>query len=311
MLYMFLSGVKMDVSMVNKTGKKAWAIGLVALVAPVAVSFALYTYYGSRLKLSDPREATGVLMVITSEVVTSFPVIATILTELKILNSELGRLALASALTSQLFGSGLILMGKVVQIYLASVTGALITLVSYIAFVLVVIFVIHPGFLWIIKQTPEGKPVKDVYTYLVIMLEFAFVGIGNKYVKFGTIGNFIMGLAVPAGPPLASAIVEKLDLYLMHVLLPLLGTLSAMRADLVDIGITSELTKFYVLITVANFVTKFVVCFLIPKICMVPLKDELVIAFIMSAKGIPEMSAYVTLRNRKVSACMHAFLLFI
>lgn len=44
-----------------------------------------------------------------------------------------------------------------------SKTGAIIDIVAILAFFLVVVFVFRPVMLLIVKKTPEGRPVKDVY----------------------------------------------------------------------------------------------------------------------------------------------------
>ncbi|CAL9234629.1 unnamed protein product [Arabidopsis halleri] len=87
-------------------------------------------------------------------------------------------------------------------------------LVMVIVFVIVfLVYIVWPVMLWIIKQTPEGRPVKDVYIYLV-MATASFVYIfWLNFFQFSTYGWFIIGLATPAGPPLGSALIQRFQMF--------------------------------------------------------------------------------------------------
>lgn len=96
---MFMAGVKMDPSMVMKSGKKAWTIGVVSTAFPVALSL------GVSFPLSDMvtwAKAPGIRFVVATQTLTPFPVVSRLLIDLQIMNSELGHLALASALIREL-----------------------------------------------------------------------------------------------------------------------------------------------------------------------------------------------------------------
>ncbi|KAJ1404589.1 Sodium/solute symporter superfamily [Sesbania bispinosa] len=79
---------------------------------------------------------------LVSHTISSFAVIASLLNELCIQNSELGRLALSSALVSDVLSTFVASVGVALQCF------------------------------WIIKRTPEGRPVKDGYIYVIIAMVF-------------------------------------------------------------------------------------------------------------------------------------------
>ncbi|KAH7522894.1 hypothetical protein JRO89_XSUnG0088400 [Xanthoceras sorbifolium] len=88
---------------------------------------------------------------------------------------------------------------------------------ALIAFI--VFTVLRPLMLWIVKNTPEGKPVKSIYRLiLVVLLIIAMLSDagGTHYLN----GAQIVGLIIPAGPPLGSALVEKSELIMSELLLP-------------------------------------------------------------------------------------------
>ncbi|KAL5822665.1 hypothetical protein ACOSQ3_020581 [Xanthoceras sorbifolium] len=83
-------------------------------------------------------------------------------------------------------------------------------------FAFIVFTVLRPLMLWIVKNTPEGKPVKSIYRLiLVVLLIIAMLSDagGTHYLT----GAQIVGLIIPAGPPLGSALVEKSELIMSLV----------------------------------------------------------------------------------------------
>ncbi|KAK3015197.1 hypothetical protein RJ639_005406 [Escallonia herrerae] len=97
--FMFLIGVKMDPSISSKTGKKAWTIGVFSVVLPVLFGMGMSSVLDPMVIIYRRPALRSVIGVQT---ITPFAVVACLLIVLKIMNSELGRLALASALISDL-----------------------------------------------------------------------------------------------------------------------------------------------------------------------------------------------------------------
>ncbi|KAK8518708.1 hypothetical protein V6N12_011954 [Hibiscus sabdariffa] len=98
LFFLFLSGVKMDVSLTFKSGKKAVYIGFLTVLVPLLDC--LITN-----KMFYPKDYffnTNKFFLAVSYAGTSFPIIHNLLSELKILNSELGRLGLSAALVGDM-----------------------------------------------------------------------------------------------------------------------------------------------------------------------------------------------------------------
>ncbi|KAK3019502.1 hypothetical protein RJ639_003174 [Escallonia herrerae] len=103
MFFMFLAGVKMDPGMVTKTGVKAWTIGLSSTVIPVGLGLALSKSVEEQLPF---YRRSGIRSVLSTLFFIPFPVISALLVDLKIMSTELGRLALAAALIGDLTSAG-------------------------------------------------------------------------------------------------------------------------------------------------------------------------------------------------------------
>ena len=300
-LYMFISGVKMDMGMIGTTGKKALTVGIISLLAPLLLGMATAVLC---MKVWFSK-ADYLPFVAVTHSLTPFPVIASLLSDLKILNSELGRMALSSAIVSDLCSIFLTTVAIVAR------TGdektsetAMVNFVSVAVFVLVVFYILRPAMFWVIKQTPEGRPVNNVFIYAIILGLFACGLCSNMFGQYVMFGAFIFGLAVPDGPPLGSALVEKLDTMVSIVLMPVFIATCAMRTNLFHDNNNEkckEILANFVVILV-SVAAKMGACF-VPLVyfCKMPRNDALALGLIMSAKGTVNFATQILLRDSGVS----------
>ncbi|WRX16527.1 Cation/H+ exchanger - like 10 [Theobroma cacao] len=304
--FLFLSGVKMDLSMTYKAGRKAVCIGLLTVVVPL--TFSLITV--KALSPDDELFKNNSFFLAVTYSGTSFPVIHCLLSELKILNSELGRLGLSAALVSDM--ASLVLMNLSQWVKVAQEKSATLVLKDFglaIAFFLVVAFVLRPGMKWMVKRTPEGGQIKDVFLYAVILGFMSSPRITGIFNIFLLSGPFILGLAVPDGPPLGSALVEKLDPVVSGLFLPLFASTCGMRIDLSYLKESKEYAQHQAIAAAVALIVKFGVSLALPLLCKMPMRDSLALACIMMSKGIVEMASYSFLNdNMVISQDVFAFM---
>ncbi|CAN6689562.1 unnamed protein product [Malus baccata var. baccata] len=216
-LFTFLFGVKMDVGLVYKTGRKAIYTGVLTLIVPLIAATATLLILTFQWSL-QAEEIVQLLFITSLHSLSPSPVIHCLLTELRILNSELGRLALSSALVSD-----------VSSISLTDPDKPLIDLTMMIVFTLFVYYVCRPVMLWMVRKTPEGKSVKDSYILIILLAVFGSGLISHAARLSIVVGPLILGLAVPDGPPLGATLVRKLDFMVNRVFMPVFVTTSMMR----------------------------------------------------------------------------------
>ncbi|KAL4384937.1 hypothetical protein GQ457_15G028120 [Hibiscus cannabinus] len=294
-IFLFLMGVKMDSKMAFKTTRRATVIGIMSILSPFVVGLTVYQVY------KPPNETTNLkverLLGITIESLTAFSVVACLLSELKILNSEMGRLALSSAAISDLTSLILVYTIALAEAWSVSPFFALLHAGIMFLFIVVVFMVFRPLMFWIIKETPQGRPIKNAHIALVIMLATGCGLFTHWHNRSALYGPFIFGLAVPDGPPLGSALVEKFECFVTGVFLPVYVTTSTMR---VKPNVTfSDLTtlKFCIVFAVSTFLAKFISCCVASSWRMMPLKESLAFSLIMCSKGIVELSYFSTFRD--------------
>ncbi|KAL0409405.1 UNVERIFIED_CONTAM: Cation/H(+) antiporter 15 [Sesamum radiatum] len=99
--FLFLVGVEMDiVHVIKSSGRKAMIIAITGMILPflIGVSFSFLLHQTAQyVKLG-----TFIIFLGVALSVTAFPVLARILAELKLVNTEIGRIAMASALLNDM-----------------------------------------------------------------------------------------------------------------------------------------------------------------------------------------------------------------
>ena len=310
--FLFYIGVKTDMSTVHRTRKKATAIGSVALAAPFLCGIAVLRFHSSKYLNEDQDKYLGVVIGMVS--LTPFPVISSVLNDLKILNSELGRLGLSSALVSEMLSVvSLAIMNAAEILIRYGQLRALVCLAAAVFFGCLLVFILRPAMFWIIKQTPEGSPVSDHYVYCILIIALFSSYASHRFGFNALFGPYMLGLAVPEGPPLGTAIIKRIDTFANGVLMPLFVTTCAMRVDLKDLmnwrdkvdGEVDHLLIQTMVIMVVTFAAKFVACMLPPLYSRMPLNDAISLSLIMSCKGIVDMATYSFVTNSYVSISFH------
>ncbi|XP_075635780.1 cation/H(+) antiporter 15-like isoform X2 [Castanea sativa] len=212
MLFVFLLGVKTDPTIFFKSGKRPLAIGILGFFVPYAlaglVAFVLNHFLSLDHDISNVLHLVAVLQSLTS-----FPVIASFLAELKLLNSELGRLASCSSIVSDMCHWFIVAVRIATRLTIArSLRTAIGATFSTVLLVIFFVVGIRPAALWAIRNTPEGKPVKEIYIS-VVLIALLFCGFMGEVIGINAfITSFVLGLFIPDGPPLGAALVERMPL---------------------------------------------------------------------------------------------------
>ncbi|KAK1365069.1 Cation/H(+) antiporter 4 [Heracleum sosnowskyi] len=288
--YMFMVGVKMDLSMIWKIGRKAITIGLGASFAPMITACVMWPNIAPYFSL---YKRTALSTVIRIKSVTAFPVIASLLVDLKIMNTEIGRLSLAAALVADLVGKVASIALNVYRIYEESSSKSLAWLSFFQSSVVITSVLVgtRPWFSRIIRRTPEGKPVKQehlAFIYLAILFT-AFlctnIGLQDFYIPF------LLGLAIPNGPPLGSTLAVKLDTFTSGLLAPLLISNFSLWIDLTDFY-DIDFLKAICMITVGGVAIKIVFVLGPALLNNLPIRDAVTISIILSTQGIVQGAYY-------------------
>ncbi|CAN8255062.1 unnamed protein product [Cochlearia groenlandica] len=314
LMFTFLMTVRTSRRVAFNSGQLPLVIGVVSFFVPL-LGLGFKSLFSDKI---DPqympvRTAIGerVVIVITQSAIL-LPSTTFILLELKILNSEIGRLALSACVINDIFGIVSIVIASVHATYVnVSHVTAYRDAIGVVVFVLVVFLVFKPIVQWIIDRTPEGQPVEDKYVHAVILIALGSSVYSMIFNMKYVLGPLVIGLVIPEGPPLGSALEAKYERLTMNVFLPITITVSVMRCD--GIRIFSQFSDiiYNVFLTALTLVLKLVACLAPCLYYKLPLNESLAVSIILSYKSFSDFVLYESvLDDMYISQATYAFLIF-
>ena len=298
-LFIFINGVQMDFSLITRMGKRAWTIAIIGLVVPIFTAISILAVFKYPLLDVVKDNYDHFVVALVSHTIISFAVIASLLNELQIQNSELGKLALSAALVSDVLCTFATTVGTLFMFCEGGSEEIIKNLFGLFAMGIFVPLVCRPVMFWIIRNTPEGRPVKDGYVYVIIVLLFMLGWASVKINQEFVLGAFILGLAVPEGPPLGSALVKKLNFFGTTFLLPIFITICMLKADFSS-SYSSALVFNICLVIILTHLVKIIACTLPALYSNMPFRDALALSLILNSKGVVEIGLYCFLYDYKV-----------
>ncbi|CAH8386638.1 unnamed protein product [Eruca vesicaria subsp. sativa] len=292
LLYWFLKGVTMEAGTGVRIGKKAAVIGFTTMFVPLMCGNYLFK---RRRKSGISLYVTEYRLIIFMQSISAFTSIDTLLKDLKIKHSEFGRIALSGAMVTDMLAFIVTFLNAM---YYDAKVGVEQTIFSCLFFAFMV-FGVRPAMYWVIKRTPEGRPVKDIYIYSIL----AFAVISFKYFQliksYGPAGSFVFGLAVPHGYPLGTAFVQKFESFNLGAIFPLFGSLTMMQVDvpwLLEecVQLIHMKGQLYEVVSFMLFVsaTKFIASTIAAYSFKMPLRDSFALALVLNNKGVFELAYF-------------------
>ncbi|CAM8971128.1 unnamed protein product [Rhodiola kirilowii] len=298
MFVFFLVGVKADVIMMLRPNKKAMIIGFSVFFFTISIPTILAVVIIKTIHV-DSTLAMSLPLATISQSITTVPVIACLLMELKIINTELGRLALASTIFCDILGVSVIsIIFSASENKPGNVVNILSSIASAVALILFASYLFRPVVLKIANQTPPGKPVQSGYICLIMLVVLASGLVSELIGQHYVFGPMIFGLAVPDGPPLGSTLVSKFDTLISEFLYPVFLGCSGLKTNILSIRLKGFLIMTLLLSFECVVKTGAVV---FPALYFnMSRKEAIVLGIVMNAKGISELVLYNLWRDIKL-----------
>ncbi|KAL5824527.1 hypothetical protein ACOSQ3_020590 [Xanthoceras sorbifolium] len=295
--FVFLTSVKIDKSRIFLTVKKAWKVSLTCLVVPFIISTSLFYLLQNYLTGFYKAPLFYLYLGFTMSL-SHYPNVAHALGELNLLNSELGQLALSVVVLHSIMG-GLNLATLMFAIPGASMKLCLSQLCMLALIAFIVFTMLRPLMLWIIRNTPEGKPVKSSYVRLILLAPLIAAMLTDAAGTTFFTGAQIMGLIIPAGPPLGSALVEKSELIMSELFLPFFFIQVGRRTNLQTITDWKAFWALIFILMVGSFSK--MIGSLLSLLCVnTGVRNAILLGFILNFKGVIEHNVFLWLRMQKL-----------
>ncbi|XP_061995559.1 cation/H(+) antiporter 15-like [Rosa rugosa] len=283
---MFITAVKFDISMIKGT-KHSLKIGVPGFFITVAVSLGL----GYPLATYIAGIKGGFFPIFLFSIIsfTFFPDIAPALEDLNLMNSELGQIAMSSALHFEMI-QWLFSTVQDIATKDKAIHGAL-TFISAVVLLVFIVYVIRPLMVSIAKNTPEGQQVKEFYVVAILVgalvLSFISDAIGCTFV----LGPVILGFVIPDGPPLGATLITKTELLVSELLLPVFFFRIGFRINILSISDWKSFTTLQAIIG-ASYVAKMVAVTGAALCCKISLRNSLLLGIILNIRGIIDLTLF-------------------
>lgn len=291
-LFLFLVGLEVDLRIMVSNLKTALCVGAAGMALPFGlgcgIAYGLYHQFRTDSGLVPISFGTYMLFVGVAMAITAFPVLCRILTELKLLQNHVGVIVLSAGVSNDVVG-WILLALCVALVNAGSGITALYILLVAIGYILLLVYAVRPGFLWILRRTGsiQNGPTQSVVglTILMTLASAFFTGIIGIHPIFGA---FLMGLICPHDGGFAIKLTEKIEDLVTVLFLPLYFALSGLSTNL---GLLNTGTTWGYVIGVISvaFFGKIVGGTIAARLCKLVWRESFTVGVLMSCKGLVEL----------------------
>ncbi|KAJ8488653.1 hypothetical protein ONZ45_g13882 [Pleurotus djamor] len=288
-LYLFLVGLEVDTTVMKRNFKASIAISATGLIFPLGLGAALGI--GIYHEFIDESVNMGYfsLFIAVAMGITAFPVLCRILTELNLLDTNVGITVLSAALCDDVVGWVLLAL-TVALVNASDGLSALWALLSAAAFAAVLLFPGRWGYRWLARRSGSletGSPTPFLMT-VTIFLVFGSAFYTDIIGVHSIFGGFLAGLIIPHDNGYAISMVEKLEDLVTILFLPIFFTLSGLRTNLGLLN-TGTIWGYLILVCIVAFSSKFLGCGGAGRFFGFTWRESGAIGSFMACKGLVEL----------------------
>jgi Kef-type K+ transport system membrane component KefB len=227
--YMFLVGLELDLTLIRRHVNAMVMTSHASIVLPFVLGALLSVYLYPRFASGDVPFTSFTLLVAIAMSITAFPVLARILSEVGLMGTRLGGVALTCAAVDDV--SAWCLLAVVIGVLDATAGSAARAIALTVVFVAAMFLLVRPWIArWVRARGDEAPGSGQVA--LVIVGAMVAALITERIGVHALFGAFLFGVAIPHDSPLARTLTRNLDAFVSIILLPAFFALAGARIDI-------------------------------------------------------------------------------
>ena len=285
-LYMFLVGTELNTELLRKRTHASVATSHASIIVPFLLGSGLALWLYPLFSTSDIRFVVFALFMGVSMSVTAFPVLARIITDRQMQDTQLGTIALACAAVDDV--TAWCLFALVVSVARAHAGHALVTLSLTAGFIVAIFALVRPAAARFARRhvrrqpTSQGAIVIACIALLVAALTTQWIGIHALF------GAFLVGAVIPYDSPLARDIKEKFEDLVVVLFLPTFFAFTGLRTQ---IGLVHGLRDWVICLVVIAVASlgKFGGGTIAAKITGLGWRQSAALGILMNTRGLMEL----------------------
>jgi len=228
-LYMFLVGLDFNAGLLRSRAHATVAISHASIVAPFLLGTVLALWLYPHLAPSSVPFTSFSLFMGVAMSITAFPVLARILTDRHLENTELGVVALGCAAADDV--TAWCLLAFVVGVAQAKLGGAVQTVVFALLFILFMLAVIRPLAIRFLDKSAAPQPPRRMAVWVLVALLLSALA-AERIGIHAIFGAFLLGAIIPHDADVALDFRHKLEDIVKILLLPAFFAYTGMRTQI-------------------------------------------------------------------------------
>ncbi|KAB5561173.1 hypothetical protein DKX38_006130 [Salix brachista] len=297
--HLFLIGLEFDMSVIanlTRTSKKAIHIAIAGVLIPFITGIGLF-FLMNQVPGGEYNPA-GSVYIGLSMAVTGYPIVARVLKDVKLLHSDIGRMAMSASLVTDLISWILVIIGIAFSNH--TIGGALVAVLSTVGFVLFCFIVVRPAPAIIISKTSKENIYSENYLCFVLVAISAFAVVTDVLGTNSIVGAFIFGLIMP-NRILAEAFLDKFEDFVTGYLLPLFFTICGLRIDIWSLFHNKAYLAIGSVVLVLSCSAKILSTLLVSYYDNVPIRDGFSLGIFVNKRDYTVMAIAILLMTGAVA----------
>lgn len=286
-LFMFIIGLELDVSIIRKQATEAIIISHASIIIPYACGMLLALFMYPSFSPAGISFLSFSLFMGIAMSITAFPVLARIIQERKITKTKLGIMALTCAAADDVT-AWCILAALIGIVKSGTSIYALYTIGLLILYVLIMILVIRPLLKKVLLKYNRHQLIGRSMIAIIFMVMLLSAYITEIIGIHALFGAFLAGVIMPDEFDFRKTVIHKIEDVSMILLLPLFFVFTGLRTQISLLN-EGSLWITFIWIVVAAIAGKFGGSTIAAKVVGQSWKDSLSIGALMNTRGLMEL----------------------